>query len=77
MSLDVPICKNSPLSGVLPPIIPSRLGKPRPRSVDRLDIRGVADAVVVRSDAYNWAVLLVQVYVVALKMAIPDSVKVP
>lgn len=77
MSFDIPVGKNGPLSGMLPSIIPSRLGEAGPSSVDCLDRRGIADAVVIWSNAHDWAVLIVQTNVVMLKLAISDPVEIP
>ena len=77
MSFNISVGKNGPLGRMLPSIIPGRLGEAGPSSVDCFDRRDVADAVEIRSNAHNGAVLFVQANVVMLKLAISDPVEVP
>lgn len=70
LRLDISIGKHSPLRGMFPSIIPSRLGKLRASPVDRLDGRDIADAVLVRGNAHNRTVLLMEADVLVLKSTV-------
>jgi hypothetical protein len=60
MPLNIPIRKNSPLRGMFPPIIPSRLSELRPGTIDCFDGSCVADTVMVRTEADNGAILFME-----------------
>lgn len=79
MSFHIPIREQCPFIRIwmLPPIIPGRFHKLGTRSVDRLDSRWIADTVMIRSDADNGAVSLMEMDVFSLKVRIADPVEVP
>lgn len=77
MSFNISIGKNSPLSRVLPSIIPSRLGKLRTSPIDSLDCREVTYAIVIWSKTHNWPIFLMKLNVFVLETTVADVVKVP
>jgi hypothetical protein len=77
MSLHIPIRKNSPLSRMLPSIIPSRFGELRARTVDSFNSSCITDTVVIWCNPHNGTILLVQLDIVMFELAMADTVEVP
>ena len=77
MSLDIPVCKNSPLRRMFPCVIPSGLGEARTSSVDSLDGRGIADTILIRSQPHDGAILFMQGNIVVFESSTTDTVEVP
>ena len=79
MSLHIAVGKQGPPVGigVLPALVPGRLGEFAARSVDCLDGGPVADTVVVRGDAHDGAVSAMETHVVFFEVTPSYAVKVP